>query len=201
MSKSRFAALCISAFIPLGACATVSVYEPVSAEVSLTQDQSQLHAAAEAYADATRQKGLATGEASLASLAGILSGKQSDANAYWRRIGADKSAPAMVADKVRGDLAVSTRGLADLDAMARALIGAGDPARLDVAAFERALIHASQARDSLSDALAQLNRRAEGQYQIMTELAPLDAALSKARATADDLAEARAGSSIQHAGS
>lgn len=201
MSKSRFVTLCIVACIPMAACATVSVYEPVSAEISLTQDQSQLHAAAEAYSQTARQKGLAIGEASLASLAGMLSGKQSDANAYWRRVGADRSAPATVIGKVRDDMNASAKGLSDLDIMARTLIGKGDPARLDVAAFERALIHASQARDSLSDALVQVNQRTNGEYPVATELAPLDAALTKARETADDLAAARAEASSQTAGS
>lgn len=201
MSKSRLVALCIFACVPMAACATVSVYEPVSAEVSLTSDQSELHAAAESYSRAAREKGLASGEASLASLAGMLSGKQSDANAYWRRIGADKAAPAIVVGKVRDDLTASVKGLSDLDAMARALIGKGDPARLDVAAFESALIHAGQARDSLSDALVLVNKRASTAYPISQELAPLDAALTKARATADDLAQARAEAASPTAGS
>lgn len=176
---------------PFAGCATVSVYEPVTAEVSLTEDQSQLHAAAEAFSKAARDKGLATGEASLASLAGMLSGKQSDANAYWRKIGADKSAPATVVTRVRDDLGVSAKGLADLDAMARAVIGKGDPERQDVTSFEGALIHARQARDSFSDALAQVNKRATAEYQIGLELAPFDKVLARARLTADDLAAAR----------
>jgi hypothetical protein len=158
-------------------------------------------AAAEAFNKSARDQGLATGEASLTSLAGMLSGKQSDANAYWRRIGADKSAPAAVVGRVRDDMNASARGLADLDKMAHSLIDTGDPARLDVAAFEGALIHARQARDSFSDALVQVNKHASAEYQITLELAPLDAALAAARATADDLAQARAEGASQTAGS
>lgn len=202
MAKSRVLVMCLAACLPMGACATVSVYdEPITAEVSLTQDQSELHAAADAFSKSARDKGLASGEASLASLAGMLSGKQSDANAYWRRIGADKTAPATVITKVRDDLGASTKGLNDLSTMAHSLINKGDPARLDVAAFEGALIHARQARDSFSDALVQVNKRASTEYQISQELAPLDAALAKARTTADDLAQARAEAASQTAGS
>lgn len=202
MAKSRLLVLCLAAGLATAGCATVSVYdEPITAEISLTQDQSDLHAAAEAFNKSARDRGLASGEASLASLAGMLSGKQSDANAYWRRIGADKSAPAAVVGRVRDDMNASARGLADLDKMAHSLIDTGDPARLDVAAFEGALIHARQARDSFSDALVQVNKRASAEYQITLELAPLDSALAAARATADDLAQARAEGASQTAGS
>ena len=202
MAKLRTFIFCLLACLPAAACATVSVYdEPLSAEISLTQDQSELHAAAEAFNKTTRDKGLASGEASLASIAGMLSGKQSDANAYWRRIGADKTAPATVITRVRDDMNASAKGLSDLDRMAHALISKGDPARLDVAAFEGALIHARQARDSFSDALVQVNKRAGAEYQITQELAPLDTALATARTTADDLAQARAEGASQTAGS
>ena len=202
MAKSRLLVLYLVASLPIAGCATVSVYDkPLSAEVSLTQDQSELHAAAEAFNKSARDKGLASGEANLATITNMLSGKQSDANAYWRRIGADKAAPATVVTKVRDDLNVSTKGLADLDKMAHSLIAKGDPARLDVAAFEGALIHARQARDSFSAALVQVNKRATATYQITQELAPLDAALARARTTADDLAQARAEAASPTAGS
>ncbi len=202
MAKSRLLVLCLVACLPAAACATVSVYdEPLTAEISLTQDQSDLHVAAEAFNKSARDRGLASGEASLASLAGMLSGKPADTNAYWRRIGADRTAPATVVTKVRDDMNASAMGLTNLDTMAHALIDKGDPARLDVSAFEGALIHARQARDSFSDALVKLNKRASAEYQITLELAPLDAALAKARVTADDLAQARTEAASQTGGS
>lgn len=194
VSRLGSVVLWLAVCVPVAGCATVSVYEPVSATVSLTEDQSQLHKASEAYAKEAREKGLATGEASLASIADMLSGKQSDANAYWRRIGADRSTPASVVSRVREDLSKSAIGLAELNEMARGLIGKSQLGRVDVAAFESALIHARQSRDSLSDALVQVNRRSDREYQITLELAPLDAALARARVTADDLAAARSDS-------
>lgn len=190
MSTLKTLVFILAASAPVAGCATVSVYEPVTAEVSLSEDQSQLHAAAEAFSKAAREKGLAFGEASLSSLADMLSGKQSDANAYWRRVGADKAAPTAVISRVRDDLGASAKGLSDLDTMAQALIGKGEPERGDVTSFERALIHARQSRDSFSDALTQVNKRTTSEYQITLELAPLDKALAHARVTADDLAAA-----------
>jgi len=182
---------CVALSVAAGGCATVSVYEPVTAEVSLTEEQSLLHKSSETFSKDTRARKLATGEASLSSLANMLSGNRSDEDAYWRTIGADRSAPAAVVARVRDDMNTVARGLSRLDGMARGLIGSGDLVRDDVSAFEGALIHARQTRDSFSDALAQANKRAEAEYQISLELAPLDQALMKARETADDLAAAR----------
>jgi len=189
--RSIVLCLALSLTATVAGCATVSVYEPVTAEVSLTEEQSQLHKASEAYSEDARTRKLATGETSLSSLAGMLSGSRSDEGAYWRTIEADTSSPAAVLARVRDDMNNAARGLSRLEGMARGLIVSGDLVRDDVSAFEGALIHARQARDSFSDALAQANKRARAEYQIALELAPLDEALTKARETADDLAAAR----------
>ena len=184
--------LALIVLAPLGGCATVSVYEPVSAEVSLTEDQSQLRKAADTYCKDARDKGLATGEASLTALADMLTGKEPADGSYWKRIGADRAAPASVVSRVRADMNTSAKGLIALETMARSLMGSSKPTRSDVSEFERALIHARQARDSFSDALAQVNKRSDREYQIRLELTPLDDALSRARVTADELAAVRA---------
>lgn len=177
---------------PLAGCATVSVYEPVSAEVSLTEEQSELRKAADAYCKEARDKGLATGETSLTALADMLTGNHDGAGAYWRKINADKAAPATTVTRVRADLNTSVKGLTNLTALADSLLKSSKPTRSDVQEFERALIHARQARDSFSDALVQANKRSEREYQIPLELASMDAALAKARSAADDLAAVRA---------
>lgn len=187
-----FVLVALIAVGPLAGCATVSVYEPVEAEISLTEDQSALRKAADAYCKEARDKGLATGEATLTALADMLTGKEASEGSYWKRIGADRGAAASVVNRVRADMGASAKGLSDLDAMARSLLSSSKPTRSDVSEFERALIHARQARDSYSDALAQVNKRSDREYQITLELTPLDAVLSKARNTADALAEARA---------
>ncbi|MFT3725911.1 MAG: hypothetical protein QM773_20290 [Hyphomonadaceae bacterium] len=177
----------------------MSVYQPTEAEISLTDDQSLLRKAADDYCKAARAKGLATGEASLTALAGMLTGKDASANTYWKRIGADTSAPAAVVSRVRADMGTSAKGLTDLDTMARALLGSSRPTKSDVSEFEKALIHARQSRDSFSDALEQVNKRSDREYQITLELTPLDQALDKARNTADELAAARSEDEQQQA--
>ncbi|HVY89585.1 MAG TPA: hypothetical protein VG942_12000, partial [Hyphomonadaceae bacterium] len=149
-------------------CATVSVYQPTTAEISLTAEQSQLHKASDEYCKDARHKGLAVGETSLGNIADMLSGKDASANAYWRKIGADRSAPASVVSRIRADMADSAKGLASLNTMARSLITSKStrPSKDDVTEFELALIHARQARDSLSDALMQVNKRTEREYQV-----------------------------------
>jgi hypothetical protein len=192
VSRSISFFVAIALVTPLCGCATVSVYQASSAEVSLTQEQSQLQKAADAYCKDARQKGLATGEASLGNLADMLTGKAA-ASAYWKRIGADRSAPAGVVSRVRADMNDSAKGLLSLDTMAKSLLASAKtkPGKDDVTEFELALIHARQARDSFSDALLQVNKRTDREYQVADELTPLDNALTKARATADELAAAR----------
>lgn len=187
----RSIVLCLALATPVAGCATVSVYEPVNAEVSLTAEQSQLKKASEAFNQETRSKKLATGEASLATLADMLTGKRAEENAYARAIGADRLSPAAVVAHVREDMARAAQDLSRLDGLARTLIGTGDMARDDVSAFEGALIHARQARDSFSDAIVAANKRSDAEYQVSLELKSLDEVLLRARETADDLAAAR----------
>ena len=193
LSRPKSMLFALAALAPLCGCATVSVYQPTSAEVSLTAEQSQLHKASDDYCKDARHKGLATGETSIGNIANMLSGKDPTANAYWRKIGADRSAPASVMSRIRADMTDSAKGLTGLNTMARSLLGSkgAKPTKDDVTEFELALIHARQARESLSDALMQVNKRTDREYQIVTELTPLDQALDQARATADELAAAR----------
>jgi hypothetical protein len=193
VSALRAAFLLIGLLAPLGACATVSVYEaPKTAEFSIAQAQSGLHEAANAYCEDARAKGLAMGEAGFGNIGSIFSGgKQNDKNAYWRKIGADKSAPASVVSRVRADTAESAKGLADLSRLARAMLGKTTANKEDVNLFEKALIHARQSRDSFSDALNEVNKRSQREYKIDDELAALDTALQSARVTADELAASR----------
>ena len=178
--------------VPLTACTTVALIEPVSADITLIADVSPLQKPSAAYCRETREKGLATGEASLASLADMLAGTASSEGAYWRQIGADKGTPAIVVTCVRNDMKATAAGLDQLTKLAQTLIKDQPPTRADVTEFERALIHARQARDSLSDAFVQVNKRSESEYQISLELTPLDEALARARSAADDLVAARA---------
>lgn len=192
MSRVHYLITCVVLAASTAACTTVALVEPVSADISLTADASPLHKPSAAFCKETREKGLATGEASLASLTDILTGKDRTEGAYWRKIGADKGAPAVIVTRIRNDMKVSASGIDGLTKLAQSLMADGAPTRADVTEFERALIHARQARDSLSDAFVQVNKRAESEYQITLELAQLDESLGRARRMADELAASRA---------
>jgi hypothetical protein len=178
---------------PLGGCATVSVYQPAagSAEVSLTAPQSDLYKASDVYCEQARKKGWATGEASIGGLSAMLTGDASDKAAYWRKIGADKVNPTLVLNRVRADAGDAARGLVQLNGMAQKLMAGARPNRTDVGEFEKVLIHARQARESFSDAIAEFNKRVPHEVEADVELAALDKALAGARMAADDLAAAR----------
>ncbi len=181
----------------LGGCATVAVYEPAaSVEIAPSQPQSDLLLASEAYCEATAAKGLASGETNLGSLAGLLTGKGGEPDIYARKVGADRAAPAAVIARMRVDVGETTAGLTRLGAIAEKLMGSTKPTKIDVSQFERALIHARQARDSFADAIAMLNTRAAAAWEAGAELEALDKALGRARLTADDLAAARTSESL-----
>lgn len=190
--RVRLLITCLLLAAPTAACTTVALYEPVSADISLIADASTLQQPSAEYCEETREKGLATGEASLASLTDILTGKDRSEGAYWRKIGADKGTPAVVVTRIRSDMKASANGIDGLTKLAQSLVKDAAPTRADVTEFERALIHARQARDSLSDAFVQVNKRSESEYQISLELAPLDESLARARRMADELAASRA---------
>jgi hypothetical protein len=176
----------------LGGCATVAMVDPSTpAEVALTESRSVLYAAADAFCEAARKKGLAAGEASLSGLAGALFGSADDSAAYWRLIGADRQPAAVVLRQVRADASEIVTGLSRVEGLAKGVAEAGSVSRDDVASFEKVMIHARQARESLAEALSQLGQRGLADNAASTELAGLDRALATARATADDLAARR----------
>lgn len=188
VSRLRFLLVSLVMAVPATACTTVALYEPVSADISLIADVSPLHGASEEFCRQTREKGLATGEASLASFAAMLAGEDGGQRVYWRLIGADKGTPATVVTRIRNDMKAAATGIDGLSRLAETLMKDDAPTSTDVLEFERALIHARQARDSLSDAFVQVNKRSESEYQIALELAQLDQALARARHVADELA-------------
>ena len=193
MLNLRAFGLILGLLAPLGGCATVSVYQPTAgtAEVSLSAPQSDLYKASDAYCEQARKKGWASGEASLGGLSALLAGSDDDKSAYWRKIGADKGNPTVVLNRIRADAGEAAKGLVQLNGLAQRLMASTRPTRTDVGAFEKVLIHARQSRDAFSDAIVEFNRHVPHEVEIAVELSALDAALTSARTTADDLAAAR----------
>ena len=190
----RFGVVTALFLSPLAGCATVSVMEPkaLTAQIAIAPQSSQLHNASDAYCDAARRSALATGETSIGSLASLLTGRGGADDAYWKKISLDtKATPASLLARIRTDAGAATKGLGDLSVIAQKLMSASRPSKSDVADFERALIHARQARASFAEALVQAARRASQEYETTKELDGLDKALASARIVADDLAAAR----------
>jgi hypothetical protein len=187
----RRVAIGLGVIVLSGGCATVSVYEPrPSVEAPPDVRQSVLRKASEAYCLETRKKGLAVGQGALGSIAGLLTGADETGGGYTGVVTeGGASAPAVI-DRLRVDARDVTRGLQYLDDLAREVLVHSTPSSSDVTEFERALIHARQARESLSDALAAANRDLKADLVIETELESLDRILIRARSTADDLAAA-----------
>lgn len=185
--------ICAGLLASLGGCATVSVYEPgASAEISLVGPGADLKRASEAYRENAQRKGLASGEASLGGIAERFLGVGETNTSYVQRVGVGKASPETVVVQVRSDAREVTQGLEELNRLAAKVSAKGPPTGGDVTQFELALIHAGQARDSLSEALEKLNAEAGASYDVAAELKPLDAVLSRSRKIADDLASAHA---------
>lgn len=175
----------------LSACQTITNLTPASSEVSLTTGQSDLHKASDAYCLQARERGLATGEASIGSLTAALTGKSAGSKAYMKKIGVGVVPVGGLMAQIRTDASLTASGLVELNRLARDMMRTARPNRTDVTRFELALIHGRQARISLADALAHINETAARKVEVSAELAALDAALIAARMTADSLAEAR----------
>jgi hypothetical protein len=187
--RATAAVVCLAGLI--GGCATVAVVEPVSqAEIARTESRSGLYQAADAFCEESRDKGLATGETSLTNL-GPLFGGSEPVKSYPEIIRASADTPAGVVRRIRTDAADLSEELSRLNIMARTLAGSGHVTREDVASFERVLIHARQGRDSLANALVEVNRRVRNGFDASVELDALDRALGRARTVADDLAAAK----------
>ncbi len=192
VTRLRATAALVCLMGSFGGCATVAVVEPATAvEIALTESRSGLYKAAADFCEDSREKGLATGEASLTGLAGSIFGGAAATETYAQRIRAGQDAPAGVIRKIRADAGDVSTQLGRLNIMARAMVSSGSVSREDVASFERVLIHARQGRDSLSEALAAVSGRSRAGLNAAAELAALDEALTRARDVADDLAAAR----------
>lgn len=180
--------------VPLSGCATVSMTEgkATTTTISLAPQSSQLHKASDAYCETARTNAWATGESSIGSLAGILTGRGAPTDGYWKAISADsKATPAALLKRIRGDAAAAAKGLTDVSSTAQKVLTASKPSKSDVTDYERALIHARQARDSFADALVEVGRRSGEEFAPAREFDGLDRAIASARSLADDLAAAR----------
>ena len=199
----RFFAACVSlaaaAFV--SGCATISVYDTATvSERQFSEPQSALHAASQDYCDMAKDAGWSEGESTFSKLTSLFGDGGDENGVYWRRIGAHELSPTSVYARVEADAGVAARGLGRVNSKALALIRSTDPGvspgKADVVEFERALIHARQAREAFEIALAKADARAKSESVGDELLLELDSELSVARSLADALASARMSSAI-----
>jgi hypothetical protein len=189
----------------LAGCATVSVVSgQATVETSLTQSQSALRLASDAYCDHLAEKGWAEADRGMLGLANtLLHGRSAQAgNAYTSRIGAETHAPAIVLGRIAADSESARAGLETVTREARdvlAGVSAYGSGRGDVIAYERALVRAQIAYRSFAEALDAVSGRADLEITpVSAELSRFAGAIDEARRVADRLAEhsARAGSTL-----
>ncbi|MFN7055584.1 hypothetical protein [Hyphomonas sp.] len=168
-------------------------------ETSLTQSQSALRLASDAYCDMLAEKGWAEADRGMLGLANtLLHGRATPAGAaYTSRIGAHTHAPAIVLGRIAADSEAARAGLEAVTSEARDVLTgtAGEGSgRGDVISYERALVRAQIAYRSFAEALDAVSVRADMDTSpVSEELTRFASAIDEARRVADRLADRYAG--------
>lgn len=182
----------------LSGCATVSVVPgEATVEAALTQSQSELRLASNAYCDEVVEAGWVEEADGLLSLADTLMHGRTEvagsAGFYATRIEAASKAPALVLGRLVADSQAARTGLADVTREARAVLRSGDrnaSNRGDVMSFERALVRAQMAHRGFQEALDLVSVRADMDVQpIAAEIEAFADQIDEARGIADRLAD------------
>jgi hypothetical protein len=170
----------------LAGCATVSVVPgETTVETSLSQSQSALRLASDAYCDLLAEKGWTEADRGVLGFAStLLRGRSTESQAvYADLIGADTRAPALVLGRISADSEMARTGLEAVTREARdtlAGVSAKGSGRGDVMSYERALVRAQMAHRSFSEALDAVSGRAD------LDIAPVTQELSRFADTIDD---------------
>jgi len=182
----------------LSGCATVSVVpREATVDAALTQSQSELRSASNAYCDQVVQAGWVEGVDGLLNLADTLvHGRAEEAGRagfYATRIEASSKAPALVLGRLVADSQAARTGLAGVTREAQAVLRSSDETasnRGDVMSFERALVRAQKAHRGFQEALDIVSVRADMDVQpIAAEIAAFAGQIDEARGIADRLAD------------
>jgi hypothetical protein len=166
-------------------------------DAALTQSQSELRAASNAYCDQVIQAGWVEGVDGLLNLADTLVHGRAEeaarAGFYATRIEASSKAPALVLGRLVADSQAARTGLADVTREAQAVLLSSDgnaSNRGDVMSFERALVRAQMAHRGFQEALDIVSVRADMDVQpIAAEIAAFAGQIDEARGIADRLAD------------
>ena len=180
----------------LAGCATVSVMPgETTVETSLSQSQSALRLASDAYCDLLAEKGWTEEDRGMLGFASTLLRGRSDEGqtGYAELIGADGRAPALVLGRISADSELARSGLEAVTREARITLDAvseDGSGRADVMSYERALVRAQMAHRSFSEALDTVSSRADLDIAPVTqELSLFADSIDDARRLADRLAD------------
>lgn len=166
-------------------------------ETSLSAEQSSLRKASDAYVEQAENEKWIMPSSTLLGLARVLvDGVTGDdtPDSYSDAIDASSAEPADVFQRILVDINRARSGLSAVTQEAQIFIAVSGhdktSLRADVTSYERALITAQKSRRSFVDALSDVSERStEGVSDVDAGLAEFDAAIDKARKTADDLAD------------
>lgn len=178
-------------------CATVSVLPGSSTivETKISQEQSDLRQASEAFSQTAISRGWINDSKGFFDLARVLVEGRSETDTHTKTyavlIGADMRAPDDVRATLTTDLHDAASALSEVSVQAEAFLDI-DPVtragaiREDLVGFERSLVQAQQSRRAFIEAakLAELATHSD----ILSGLETLDAEIDRARSLADRLA-------------
>lgn len=183
----------------LAGCATVSMVPgETTVETAMTEEQTALRAASEAYCTEVAEEGWITERGGLANLASILMngrrGAPATPDGYSDRIGAATGMPAELVVRIAGDADSAREGLGEVIAEAEKVreSGAGI-SRSDVTSFERALVRAQRAQREFATAVDILAERGADTQPAAMAVDGFAGEIDSARRLADELLERYAG--------
>lgn len=180
--------------LSLGGCATVAVV-PTETTVSTeaTVEQSALRTSADLFCEKAEAEGWVASSSGLLGFASVLmngagtSGERP--GTYADRIDAGSNDASVVVERIATDATTARDGLLSVKREADVLIASETsvPDRIDVMAFERALVRAQRSSRGFSEALEIVSGRTEETSAGAAAIAAFDEAIDGARRIADAL--------------
>lgn len=183
-----------AAVIVLSGCATVSMVPgEATVETGLSNDQTALHAASQAYCQQLESEGWVSASHGFANLASILMHGESNIEAgesYSNGFSDPSAAPSEQVADIAADVRTARLGLQAVSNEVRRVLDDEtiETQRRDVTSFERALVHAQRASRAFAEALETVAERTTLTQAADTALVAFNAEIDEARRLADELA-------------
>ncbi|MEM7766123.1 MAG: hypothetical protein AAF253_01385 [Pseudomonadota bacterium] len=164
-----------------------------------TAEQSALRSASDLFCEKAEAEGWVSTSPGILGFASILMNGSRDegepAGTYADRIDAATATPSDAIAQLQADASTARDGLITVQTEARSLLASSDtfPERLDVTAFERALVRAQRSNRGFREALEIVSKRGEDATGAAVAVDAFSATIDDARRTADALADRYAG--------